>query len=378
MKTNKFINTISSLIITLFSVSYLGLNYFLSGESLYSVSSIIFKSTGILSYVLLIYSNKLSKYFLSLSFIFLILIISAIFTSNYNSFFAIMMHLVFIGIGLLIIESNLEHSIILANFIFYALFFVYHMQYGISYLVFHSLSRNYHSIFMIYASILYYICFIKKRETLPLYPAAITFLISLWSVGRGGIISSSFLLFSIFTSYLLSNIKNRRKRIYTLVNLSIIYGIFVLFIYYFTRVNVVQMIDRLLTRGLTDFAREDIMAEYVKLVFDDIRNLVLGVPKMQNYFFARFQFNLHNSFLNLHSYYGIFGVLFFIFLNVNAIRYYWEISTINVFILITVYMRIFTDNAAFYGLLDPVIIFLLFYPFSIKNIKSKNSIVKQL
>jgi hypothetical protein len=69
-------------------------------------------------------------------------------------------------------------------------------------LVFESASRNVFSVIAITSTVLVYLITIKQNKLIYIWPAAITFLISVLSFGRSGIITSLILLLGLFFIYI--------------------------------------------------------------------------------------------------------------------------------------------------------------------------------
>ena len=122
--------------------------------------------------------------------------------------------------------------------------------------------------------------------------------------------------------------------------------------------------DNFLSRGLESSGRVSIINEYIRSATSNIRYFIFGVPSTSSDIFIDFNSNFHNSYLRLHSNYGLLGfLLIMIMILVALINLIRKKSILHVALLLAFLVRISTDTIAFVGITDP----LLFYFILPKN-----------
>ncbi len=121
-------------------------------------------------------------------------------------------------------------------------------------------------------------------------------------------------------------------------------------------------------KGLTSNTRVRLIERYTSYMFSDVNEFFNGVQLKKDPLFEKYAYNLHNSYLLLHSKFGIYGVLLCGYLCLRAL--------INLFrgkhwgdalIYLSILARIFMDNAAFPRHLDIVIFYFVFAYYSFPN-----------
>ena len=125
-------------------------------------------------------------------------------------------------------------------------------------------------------------------------------------------------------------------------------------------------------KGLSSRARVRLIKRYFEYAFTDVNAFLNGVKLEQDSLFESFSYNLHNSYLLLHSKFGIYGVILCGYLCfralINMIRTKrWG----DMLIYIAILARIFMDNAAFPRHLDIVIFYFVFTYYSLPNKEKK-------
>ena len=119
---------------------------------------------------------------------------------------------------------------------------------------------------------------------------------------------------------------------------------------------------RFQSMGIQD-SRTDINAEYISESSRTIQNLMFGSPLDNVIAIKEVEGNPHNSFIRLHVYFGIIGVVIFISIFILSIFKLFKMRAyLLLYLLFALLLRAFTDSAAFHGVFDPLIYFLLFYP----------------
>jgi hypothetical protein len=241
--------------------------------------------------------------------------------------------------------------------IFLALFCFYLMISGVNpNEVFEHSSRNIFSVLLLEATTLLYIVFIQERNSLdrfPLWPAVLSFVVSVWAIGRSGILSTGFLLCGvIFVNFL----KSRRKIRYLFFVSIVVTLVLILFVSW-QRESFTLVISRFSTEGLKESHRVGIATHYFRQIAEKPYRLLFGYNVQFDQFLSTvWKSNLHNSYLKLHSIIGIgaIGLLFFI---IRGIYKKGKRCTLFWFIGGALLLRAATDTVFLFGPTD----FLFFY-----------------
>lgn len=311
-------------------------------------------------------ANMLKRNPLLLVF-FLLFIVSAISTNlhNYNhsmekSYFWSSLMYINMAILLLRYGPNFKYS----KFLFYivSLFFVCNMIIGVkSDTVLQHISRNYISVLMLVNMNLYYIGAKGEKKDLGLLPAILFFIISVWSVGRGPIITSGFFL----TCILLIKIFREENKVYkksliiSLIILIIILSIFVVdfdfILNYFVQFKI---------KGAVDASRISIYKEYFSASVNSISNFLLGVSIESLYSGQVYSGNLHNSFLQMHAYFGLtFSAVVLVLLFKSIIFFVKRKDFVMVALILTLLIRASTDMLFFTGYPEVFLYYYCLYPY---------------
>ncbi|UUO13754.1 hypothetical protein [Dolichospermum heterosporum] len=207
-------------------------------------------------------------------------------------------------------------------------------------------SRNTVSWLLIVYSAIIYIVSDKARLKIPVLPAIMTVIFSVMSYGRSGIISSFILLIGILLLTFYENKKNAKFYIF-ITFIGILFMFFLI-----NRSDIVNTIydisryfNRLETRGLSDRdGREYILSNYI--IQMNMTRFLFGTDPRYDLSIINFKLNYHNSFINLHAYSGMAGIIF-VFLMLRAVVKLFNRNKLLWLILITLILRSFTDNLLF-------------------------------
>lgn len=300
-------------------------------------------------------------------------VVSSSYTGNYE-IGDYLLPIAYFGIGLILIHFQLDFKIIRFFFLFYVAFFFINMLVGIHPdHIFTGFSRNAIPVFMLIQIILVYISFFQSNKKLPLYPSVIAVIISFWCIGRSGIIISFLLLFSITFIRMKDLKKVYNKKNLLITSLIVIIGLVIITftpLYDSVLGNAISRIQRL---GFLDPHRGSIIKEYYSIASSSIWALLFGVPIYGSEVFAHYGNNLHNSYLRLHSLYGISGVVvMFYFIIRGFVGLIKGKNLLFLFLLALILVRMLTDIVAFHGPFDPILYFLLYFSISTKKHRISN------
>jgi hypothetical protein len=308
---------------------------------------------------LFILAKKNRKNNFIIYFYFLMLIIFFLFSSLYVNrngwrFFA-PIHFIISGYGFSMILIRKYVYSWSAFFVFYSLsgYFLSYMFLGFSgdEVLKWSSSNNISIIMLISCISLYIINDFENRE-ISLIPAALTLLISIWGIGRGGIISSLFLFIGLLF------IKYKKKSIYIYILITILI-LFLLFLFLFSDSLIEFAINnnyltnaafRFIERGdefTESSARSNMWQNYFNNL--DLQRIIFGanVEKDPWDSGAENSYNYHNSFINLHLQTGLLGLIT-IFILLFALFKYLKINKLFFLLLFVLIIRSLTDTMIFF------------------------------
>ena len=210
---------------------------------------------------------------------------------------------------------------------------------------------------------------LKNKLRFSLIPSLLYILLSIWSNSRITILTSIILFLLIFI-YKLKNERNSKEKVEKtrknkkIVILIVIISLaFIPFVAneFITSIN--DLLSRILNEGFSEVHRTYLTNSYLHESFSNIKYFFFGVNLVESGFSAYLEYNLHNSFLTMHTYYGILGVLLFYILIVNSlIKYFKNREYLYVILLFVLLLRVYTDIIAFPGFLDSVIMYLVIKP----------------
>ena len=254
--------------------------------------------------------RQLSRNLIALMIIIITLgVINQIFVGN-ASFVFMLISISSISLADLILRRLIYSKVFLVVFIIdiFIIFFKFLMN-GYSKAVFVDFSNNYISILLVTMLIPYYLIKEIEKETITIYPALLLFMFCVLSGSRGGVVAGGIMFFGICIYKFFLCLKNKIINIELIICLSIIILFLIIINIISNNLNVgFRAIDSFSTIGLNGRGRAEIWKEYLTLGFGNIRNFFLGVPISELNEAARFEGNLHNSFLHIHANYGLIGI----------------------------------------------------------------------
>jgi len=200
----------------------------------------------------------------------------------------------------------------------------------------------------------YYIEDYRRNGKIKLWPGLVSMLISLLMIGRGGIIASGLLLFSV--SSLKYYFENKIKRLKLIVgSLLLVVALMIFFGSYFIEF-MGHSLERFNKMGTVSTQRAFIFHEYMRLLTFDFKNFMFGFP-LDDYVFKLFDLNLHNSYLSLHYFLGGFGLIV-IFLIFKCL--FTRGMLLYRCLLLVLLVRGVSDQIFFFSFNDVIIFYLIF------------------
>ena len=350
---------------------FVGFHYFVSED----IRRIMLLSIVILSFSALIYTNtsgfKLSVSFNSLikyGLIFSLLVLIELFSG------VVGIQLLFVltapAFAYFLYTNKFKTSILYGVFLVISSKFLTYIIDGTDLnTIFDSVSRNYISVIMIFSSSIVTLIIWEQERKIVIIPVLLTFVVSLFAVGRSGIISSFILfiglLFPYIKSFLMTN--NRYLKFFISV-FNVVIIVFVVGLIMYLLVSF-ELLDAFYSKGFESSARVDLIVEYINNI--DFINFLFGYNFYDNKLFQNFGLNTHNSFLKLHHYAGFIAFIFLYYI-IKASFILLKKNYVALLILCVLLLRSFTDTYLFFSIYDTLIIYILFLSFKQKKIIVNN------
>lgn len=252
------------------------------------------------------------------------------------------------------IEKKISYKVFLTLMGIYLLFVLYRVSTGVDLdEIMQSRSKNMVSFYYIVLTVLFYIQYFKEKKKMVLWPAFFCLIFSLFLIGRSGILTSLILFLFILGYKLYTDKKLNALKFVVLTSVGLFFTISFFGNYILSLLEI--GLSRFLELRMDGAGREDINETYVNLVFQNFSNFIFGV-RLDDPIFAIYKFNLHNSFLSAHYFYGVFS-LFLFFLCIFALAkgkgIFYKLM------LVVLLFRAFFDQVFFIDFMDVVIIYLI-------------------
>lgn len=201
-------------------------------------------------------------------------------------------------------------------------------------------------------------CIVRYKQNIKISSvlAFVALPITFWGVGRSGIIT--FLIIS--TGFMLFSFKGRLIKKNNIIKFLVIIAMILILLFFFLESFIVPAIENFNKWGF-ESVRTTIWKDYISNIISSPLYILCGYPLSKSSLLTLFNYNLHNSFLNLHSRYGLIVFAYFLIKIIQQMLY----SIINrkilfFFLLLAITFRINFDLAAFNGILDVFIYYLIF------------------
>lgn len=274
--------------------------------------------------------------------------------------------IMYLGIAIILLTGKLNPKFTRIYFYGLSAFFVYNIliEKGAHKVLYH-VSRNYISVLMLAALALIYISDHKTsnhkvNKKVSVLPAFVFFIISVWAVGRGGILTSGFILAFIIL-FRINDIKNKDYR--DIIISSFIVIIVVGGVIFLSTGIPARYLSQFLIKGL-ETPRTIMYADYFSKTMDTPLNLIFGTPISSITEIVIKDRNLHNSFIQSHAYFGIVFFLMIITMILRALVYYYkEGNKVYLILLLGLVLRGFLDRLFFSGYMEPILYYLILYPY---------------
>ena len=122
------------------------------------------------------------------------------------------------------------------------------------------------------------------------------------------------------------------------------------------------VVQNFLARGLDGNGRSYIWNDYINSL-NNLKNIIFGPPTKDLYYVEMFKNNLHNSYLTIHSLFGIVGIFTVIILSIRCILYcIKDAKWLTLICLVCILLRAYTDYMFGATRLTPILLAFLFLP----------------
>lgn len=226
------------------------------------------------------------------------------------------------------------------------------------------------SMVMLIVCISLYVIVSMENKRIDLKPALFTLIISIWGVGRSGIVSSIVLVLGL----LFVTLRAKSVYFYNLIVDFIVAGfLFILYLLvnraHFTEHNAIAHVVARQAEGTSE--RWKMWMNYYNNL--DMPRILFGVnvvkdPWSEGEIFA---YNYHNSFINLHLQTGFMALITLAIISFALIKFCKTQQVFFVLFLVLI-LRSSTDILFFFGRFDFIVFFFIFYFLSNMNFRASN------
>lgn len=239
-------------------------------------------------------------------------------------------------------------------------------RYGVNSSIFPESSVNYISVFLMIPMCLYYARADLYERRYSLTPAVVSFILSIVAGGRGGFLSLAILVVPLILIKFFRKKQNRIEKV--------LLGLFLLFVIFVAGYPLIQrVIDNSDFALIANFRNKASLKysyryfcwdEYINKCLINQKDLVFGSNIDDLHWANVLAGNLHNSYLFIHAYYGLFGIVAFMVLAIRIILFLVKKKKwVYLFSLLSFGVRAFTDHIFAANRVSPVILALLLAPF---------------
>lgn len=352
--------------------SLVGLLYFISIIAVNQVKSSIFSAFyyGVLALAAVVFfatkrALTMKPVLLYAAGSFLLAACNVIFVGNMSWIKTGILLMSFLMAAVMLDDMTDERAFLIAVYLNAAVVAVKIAMHGLSAPVYVESSNNYISVHLLAPAVLYYSLLNIRGKKIPLIPGIVIWVLSLVAGGRGGLLAATILLGGIILHRYLEDEATRRERVLLgcLLVVILVPLLFLLLEVFASRFNGLYVVTRFLDKGLNGGGRLACWAEYIEKSMMSVTRFLFGTELYEVGWVVHYDGNLHNSYLFVHAFLGIFGFLFLMGMLIRAIvvgirRKMW----VYVFSLLAIMFRGLTDHVFGVNRLTVVILALILIP----------------
>lgn len=274
--------------------------------------------------------------------------------------------IVSVGIALVLLNGSINSNALLAAVLVNAAAVVIRLLiHGMDGPFYISSSANYVSVHLLLAAVVYYSVLENQNKKIPLWPAALIWVLCLLAKGRAGILFSTFFLGCLVLHAFVFKMRavSKRTRRICCGTAGALIVIAVVCFFALDLVHKIPLFQRFAMHGLSGNGRDLIWTQYFQICASDLKALIFA-PNLETMFRAAQQNgNVHNSFINVHAFNGIVMLAAFLAMCVNTALYVIKKGRWIVLIcFITICLRGFTDFVFWGASGTPIMLYFLLLP----------------
>lgn len=322
---------------------------------------------GIATFLLFLQANLLKRSWviLTLGFVFFTILSSLMISRGSVGIGNVASVIANAGIAVLILRRNILTAVLLVWVLLIAGYYIFLMAQGVPAGLAHAsgFSRNAVSVHILFVVATYYAAAFIKGRTVTVLPAFLACAISIWAMGRGGLVSSIFLLGGIVLWKLFT------ERRFSYRSLAIFIAVLLTGVFVSVRPLVEGAREAVnLDATLRDISsRSDFLGgrrePYIDLAFNTHPfNLLFGEDTGASIVAAELRGNAHNSFLGLWQLTGIWALLVLgLWLYAN-IKFLFHLPLLGV-VMTAVLLRAVVEHILWFSVFDYLFFLFVFFCF---------------
>ena len=285
-------------------------------------------------------------------------LLNSVVIRNYFLFGAFFNLIICSVIGVRLSYFKLSSKLLLIPFLFLTIYILHRLTLNLNPEFVFLNSRNYISFYLIITVIPYYLISFKNRLNPSYIPSIITVVLSFYSFGRSGILSSILILISVLIYY-----NKGFKLIYYLTFFSSLIGVLIS-VFLIEELSSLKKFSNL-ENFLSDGGRSTIVSSYLNNL--DFFKVLLGVDVNQDLPNQMAEYgHVHSSYINFHSAVGI-GSLIFGYHSLQKLYQFFKINKSLFFLFMAIILRASTDVGLLFGYFDYIFWIFLFSSCNIKK-----------
>lgn len=352
-------NTLNNIYILFLCIAYFF--YYYSGQSMW----VIFIPLGLVGYfnsfIMKSFSQERKKRLLLLIFIFATGYLSYLYNNNTELGIMLFSFISFTGIAMFLKDNTFDYHFIFGiNIMLWLFFFLAILSGQHPNFILNSASQNFISVMLFFFVFLLYIAATNHDRTVPYWVPIIILILCIWGIGRSGMLAAAILLGLTWMSNFKAN---------SLLNKVLFVSMFIVILTIsFGKVSDVLLNSTAIVRFMSlgfDGPRFDLWNAYIQTT-SEWKNLLFGSRISQIPAAVIYHNNMHNSYFNLHSHYGISFLVLSVYLILRAMILFWKEQRMIFIISIVILIRAITDQVFFIFPNDIVFYYILFYGFHSK------------
>lgn len=273
-------------------------------------------------------------------------------------------------IATLYIRKETSEVAPLVAFIINVLVVLFHfVKGGVTANVYISSSNNYVSVYLLATLVMYYVICERHETVISVIPSLVTFVICFISGSRGGFLASAILFTGLMVYRYFHGKRNKWAKIILFIILLMVAFMAIIAIIpsVVSRYSDLRVVSRFSSIGFDGSERWEIWKEYVNSI-DSLQKLFLGSQLLNLFYMKYYEYNLHNSLLFIHAYFGLPGVIAVLsILAYDLITGIKDRKWVYCLCLIVFVFRGMTDHVFGGHRLTPVFLFILLFPILTKD-----------